>query len=415
MMRVIVVGAGFAGLAAAWALRQQGQQVTVLEARQRVGGRIWSPTLANGAVVEMGGEWIAAGDQTVLQMAAKIGVAVAPVGVDFMVRQVVGGEPVAAAEQRLMNQVAAEQVARMGETAVSQTTLGSFINTLPLTPPQLALLRARLRGTYGADLDTVALRTFANDAFGADDHTLFYRFADGNQRLAEAMAAQVGDVRLGHGVTAVCHTPDSVTVHCLVNNSPVTLTAAAVVLAVPITQLPKINFDPALPNQLAAAMRRVPMGVAAKLAVAATVAATVAPPSLRAVQDVVQPYWCWTGQGRDGVVRTAVTAFSGSTQALENLRVASGHDFWLNQLRTANPDLALIGEPWLQDWSRDPWAQGCYTAWDNASWDSQPLLAQPHGRLFFAGEHTSVHSGTMEGALASGLRAANQAVAGLSV
>ncbi|MCA9995375.1 MAG: FAD-dependent oxidoreductase, partial [Anaerolineales bacterium] len=147
-MSVIVVGAGFAGLAAAWALRQQGQQVTVLEGRQRVGGRIWSPTLANGAVVEMGGEWIAAGDETVLQMATRLGVAVAPVGVDFMLRQVVGGEPVTPAEQRLINRVAAEQLAGMTETAVSATTLGAFITTLPLTHAQRTLLRARLRGTY---------------------------------------------------------------------------------------------------------------------------------------------------------------------------------------------------------------------------------------------------------------------------
>lgn len=408
MMSVIVVGAGFAGLAAAWVLRQQGQPVTVLEARQRVGGRIWSPTLANGAVVEMGGEWIAAGDETVLQLAAKLGVAVAPVGVDFMVRRVVGGEPVSADEQRLMNRVVAEQVAGMAETAVSSTTLGAFITTLPLTAPQLALLRARLRGTYGADLDAVALEGFANDAFGSDDHAQYYRFADGNQRLAEALAAAVGDVRLGHGVTAVSHTPNHVTVHCQVDNSSQTLTADAVVLAVPITQLPKISFEPALPNQLAAAIRRVPMGVAAKLA-----AATAVPPSLRAVQDVVQPYWCWTGQGRGGVVRTAVTAFSGSHQALANLRVDSGAAHWFSLLQAANPDLPFVGEPWLQDWSRDPWAEGCYAAWDNASWRDQPLLAQPHGRLFFAGEHTAIHSGTMEGALASGLRAAEQVIVGM--
>lgn len=407
-MSVIVIGAGFAGLAAAWALRQQGQQVTMLEARQRVGGRIWSPTLDNGAVVEMGGEWIAAGDKTVLQLAATLGVAVAPVGVDFMVRQVVGGELVTPADQQLMNQVAAEQLAGMEKTAVSTTTLGSFITTLPLTNAQRTLLRARLRGTYGADLDNVALQGFAADPFGADDHAHYYRLADGNQRLAEALAAAVGDVRLGHGVTAVFHTPNHVTVHCQVDNASLALTADAAVVAVPITQLPKIQFEPALPNQLAAAMRRVPMGVAAKLAVG-----TVEPPPLRAVQEVVQPYWCWTGLGRDGGVRTAVTAFAGSAQALENLRVGSGATHWFTLLQAANPDLTFVGKPWLQDWSRDPWAEGCYAAWDNASWNDQPLLAQPHGRLFFAGEHTSIYSGTMDGALASGLWAAEQVLVGV--
>ena len=53
-MRVAVVGAGFAGLAAADVLAAAGVDVVVLEARDRVGGRVWSQELGNGATVEMG-------------------------------------------------------------------------------------------------------------------------------------------------------------------------------------------------------------------------------------------------------------------------------------------------------------------------------------------------------------------------
>src|SRR5439155_1225781 len=61
-MRVVVVGAGFAGLAAADALQAGGVEVVVLEARDRVGGRVWSRELPNGAVVEMGAEFILPGE-----------------------------------------------------------------------------------------------------------------------------------------------------------------------------------------------------------------------------------------------------------------------------------------------------------------------------------------------------------------
>src|SRR5438105_1797469 len=57
-MRVVVVGAGFAGLAAADELQRGGAEVVVLEARERVGGRVWTRALPNGASVEMGAEFI---------------------------------------------------------------------------------------------------------------------------------------------------------------------------------------------------------------------------------------------------------------------------------------------------------------------------------------------------------------------
>ena len=57
-MRTVVIGAGFAGLAAADELRRAGVEVVVLEARDRVGGRVWSRQLSGGAVVEMGAEFV---------------------------------------------------------------------------------------------------------------------------------------------------------------------------------------------------------------------------------------------------------------------------------------------------------------------------------------------------------------------
>jgi len=75
-------------------LSDAGFDVTVIEARDRVGGRVWSRELANGATVEMGAEWIRPGEPTVKAMAARLGLQLVDVGVDFMVTDVVGGVPV---------------------------------------------------------------------------------------------------------------------------------------------------------------------------------------------------------------------------------------------------------------------------------------------------------------------------------
>lgn len=105
----------------------------------------------------------------------------------------------------------------------------------------------------------------------------------------------------------------------------------------------------------------------------------------------------------------AVTAFCGSLQALQNLGIDSNDSsIWLNKLQAANPDLDFVADPIMVDWSQDEWTRGSYSAFDNLATDQIPLLAQPVGRLFFSGEHTALNSGTMDGAITSGLDAARQ-------
>src|SRR4029079_13862548 len=67
-MKVVVVGAGFAGLVAADELARRGAEVVVLEARSRVGGRVWSQQLPNGTVVEMGAEFLPSGNTAILEI-----------------------------------------------------------------------------------------------------------------------------------------------------------------------------------------------------------------------------------------------------------------------------------------------------------------------------------------------------------
>ena len=75
---VAVVGAGLAGLVGARDLLAAGHSVLVLEARNRVGGRLLNHTLANGAVVEVGGQWVGPTQDRVLVLAEELGVGLYP-------------------------------------------------------------------------------------------------------------------------------------------------------------------------------------------------------------------------------------------------------------------------------------------------------------------------------------------------
>jgi monoamine oxidase len=399
---IVVVGAGFAGLRAAFELFNSGFAVTVLEARQRVGGRVWSTKLPNGAIVELGGEWISSGEENVFEMAKRLDLPLVQVGLDFKIRNVVNGVAVSPDDQREATRIASNILAGMDRTAIVRSTLGEFLDDLPLNEPQRALLRARLQGSFGIDLGAIALRMVGDYSLGESGY--YYRVATGNQSLAIAMAALLPDVRLGHAVSAVIYHQNGVSIKGRATNSAFDFEADAILLAIPVTRLAELEFNPVLPQVMAEGISSVPMGVAAKLAVG-----TQNPPDLRAIQDVEMPYWGWTGNGEKGVPRSAVTAFCGSKQAQQNLATNSYDPMiWFNKLRSAMPDLEFVNEPIMVDWSQDEWAGGCYSAFDNRATDMIPFLSRPVGRIFFAGEFTDEYSATMEGALASGLRAAKQ-------
>jgi monoamine oxidase len=333
------------------------------------------------------------------------------IGVDFMTRQVVGGGSVMAQEQESTLEVAGRLLATTEEAVMARSSMGEFIDALPVGEAQRAVFRSRLQGSFGSDLHSIGLRMMVERSSplrvgdgGTRRDDRYFRLADGNQSLATAMAARLPDVRLGHAVEEVGHGATPCTVGGRADSGSFEVAGDAVVVAVPVKLAAELDFRPPLPEDIGAAISIVPMGTAAKLAVG-----TAQPPSLRAIQDVQMPYWCWTGEGGDGRVRRALTAFCGSVESQRNLKTDSRDPgTWLGRMASANPDLDLVGDPLMVDWSQDEWSRGCYSAFDNPALDAISLLSEPVGRVFFAGEHTARDSGTMEGALASGIRAAGQ-------
>ena len=401
--RVIVVGAGFAGLSAALELEAAGVQVTVIEARERVGGRVWSVTLTNGAIVELGAEWIQEGDVVVHELADRFGISLAATGADYRRREPWGPGAASLEAQDAFLEAASTARASLVPGEVAAGTLGGFLADLPGEDPARRIVMARLAGTCAQDLDRVALRvTDGERAFAAPSGGRYFRMSPGNQALATAIAGELDDVRLGAAADTIAHDDRGVTVRI----GPAEERADAVVVAVPAPIAARLAFVPALPAPLATALRDLPMGVASKFAVA-----TKGRPSIRSRQSSETSMWCWVANGGDGAPRRCVASFAGSPAAQSALGVDQGRvGPWLDALREMNPDVTFQGEPVMYAWSDDPFTLGSYAAFDNASWDRIALLSEPFGRLAFAGEHTAGpdHHGTMNGALLSGRRAAAQ-------
>jgi monoamine oxidase len=291
----------------------------------------------------------------------------------------------------------AAEPARAGDAR----TLADALATYRFDPAVAEAIQARIEVScaYPADeLDGAVLAEGAA-AFGSfDSHTI----EGGNDRIAGSLAASLGDrVRLMSPVRRLAWSASEVRARA---GSHVVVADAAVI-AVPPGVLGSITFEPALPPELTSATRAVRMGQAAKLLVALRASA---PPS--ATLSVPGRWWCYTQLDRDGEPAPFVGAFAGSPGALERLGVQDGPERWLDELERLRPDLSLDrGTVLLSTWSGDPWARGAYSAESATSAIDTETLTRPVGRLAFAGEHTAGRwHGLMEGALRSGVRAAQQ-------
>jgi monoamine oxidase len=401
--RVVVVGAGFAGLAAARVLTDEGCDVTVLEARERVGGRVWSVRLDNDEIAELGAEWIMPGDTQVRAWAGRFGVPLAEAGIDYRRREGRGHGVSTPEDQDAFLAAANDALSVVPSHEIAGLSLGTFLDALDSPEAGRDAARMRIQGTFAMDLGRVALRVMGGRGAFAAPRAIYHRMSPGNQALADAIAGSLPDVRLGHRVRSVAHDAGGVVVGV---EGDVEVAGGASIVALPARVTAQLRFEPFLPDDLAIALRELPMGVASKLAIAVE-----GSPTVRAVQSADLPFWCWIANGLDGTARRCLTAFAGSELAQDALATGAGDPGpWLERLTAMNPDLVPAGSPVLKAWALDPLARGAYAAWDNRSWDRLEEFDRMVGRLAFVGEHTAgpEHHGTMEGAIRSGIRGASQ-------
>jgi monoamine oxidase len=381
-MRVVVAGAGFAGLMAAWRLAQGGCDVVVLEARGRVGGRVWSEQLIPGdprTVIERGAEFVLDGYDVLRGLLGEVGLNLAGTAMSYYEREPRGGEPVSA------QQVAgcAAWVAAAAAAAPPGTSLAAVAAGWAGPPAALAAYLSRIEMTDGTPASLLAA-TVAGTVTGGFSRRPTWRVAGGNQQVARELAARLGAaVRLGRPVRAVEHDRHGVRVR---------------------------TDEGAATDRQRAAWQRSGLAHNAKLHLPLR-----GPAGASAVHSVPGRFWTWTAADATGQIQPVLHAFAGTEAGLAALGVAGGPATWAAQVAALRPELASDpAAALLTTWNDDPWAGESYSADTiTVTRGDDDLIAAPVGRIHFAGEHTAgAWAGLMEGALRSGERAAREVLAG---
>lgn len=396
-MRVAVIGAGFAGLAAAYELLAEGVDVHVFEARDRVGGRVWSESLSTPlgeVVIERGGEFVLDGYEALRSYAEQFALELVDTGMSYYRR-----------EPRGAGAVDATAMAEAGPAILAATqsahptSIDELLDGLGLPAELTEAIRCRVE--ISCALETRLVHVDVVSRLASLAPAASHRIAGGNQRLALALADRLpGRIHLGSPVRAIAWDDDGVDLRLDGGGSRFD----RVVLAIPLPLVRELQLAPALPAWKAEALGRCAWGHAAKLHLPLNRA--VAPSATMSVPD---RYWSWTALAAGGQAPPVLNCFAGSPTALRDLGLEAGPDAWIERVRTVQPELPVIAEgAVLTAWDEDPWARGAYSVpgLDHSD-DLAAAVQQPVGPVHFAGEYSAGPlAGLMEGALRSGRRSA---------
>lgn len=442
---VVVVGAGLAGLTAARRLADAGAQVRVLEARDRVGGRVLTER-AGDASFDLGAQWIGPGQKRVLALAGELGLGTFPTWHEG--RKILD---LAGKTSTYKGSIPSLSPLKLMLLQRTITAVEKRAATVPIEDPWTAERAAEWDGTTveawkRRNVPSKAVRgvfdVAARVVFGAEPaelsllHFLFYvhsggglmslveiaggaqetRFTDGAQGLALGLARALGDrVELSSPVSTVEQRSDGV----LLTAASGHVFARYAVVAVPPTLAGRIRWEPALPALRDELTQRFPMGA-----------------TIKAHLLYDRPFWRDGGLSGEAVLtdgpvsvffdnssgdgkQAALLAFSVGAAA-RRLGAMPETERRSQIVRAAvgcfGGQAANVTGYIDKDWSADPWSRGCPTgiAPPGVLTTHGPALRDPVGRVHWAGTESATEwTGYMDGAIQSGERAATEVLARL--
>ena len=442
-LRVVIVGAGMAGLAAADALLKQGHEVTVLEATMRAGGRVRTlrEPFSDGLFAEAGAGRIPTTHTLTRQYVKHLGLTLRPYrpakpevyrfGEDrFVLRP---GEKLPLAQTHLPFSEAEKQLDLDG---LYRRYVGKYTREVGIVPPQgwplgapAALLDRSIAQVLRGDGASEAAVSLLTVGYGEDSAADFLRDAwsheapaldhivGGNDRLPAALAARLAPrIRYGTAVVRIRQDAGGVEVVAEGIAGGQTFRADRAIVTAPLPALRAVEFVPALSPRKAEAIATQRYGAVTRVYL-----------QMRrrywedsklggfANLDVPMEVWCPTHDqpGRRGILLAYI--YEDLARKVAAMPPDERIRFFLEQAEQLFPGARNEVEGGASfSWHEQPFEQGAYVVYEPVdTLRLLPLLAAAEGRLHFAGEHISPWPGWIQGALHSGLRAAREVVAAL--
>ena len=416
----IIIGAGLAGLAAAYFLKQAGWQVLVLEARSRIGGRVFTYSFAQNPdlICELGGEWIGTGHTRIRALCREFnielqdhrfnpslmrdGIVKRPGQWDF------SPQAKNALEEFRQQYKAYKHRDRL---KLDRYDWWTWLQHIGFTEDDLRLRDLMDSTDFGESIRHVsAFLGTAEYLEGSATNEMDFKIVGGNSLLVKELAARSGhdNIHTGVPVQEISQSAGRVTVKAGNN----TFRADACICTVPSRGLKNIRFDPPLPPAQLAAADELQYSRIVKSPVLFAERFWGAD-DFSLVSDVTSHYYFHSTknqQGTEGVLCSYAIGEKADVLAAQSDRRRI--DIITRDIIPLDERAPQLGRAITSyAWQSDRYTQGAYALYRPGQWFTlRPLLQKPHANVFFAGEHLAGWQGYMEGAVVSGEKAAQALV-----
>lgn len=416
----VIIGAGLAGLAAAYKLKNANWNVTVLEARDRVGGRVFSHSFAQNPslVCELGAEWVGESHERLKTLCRDFSIPLQKHQFDdYLLQDGKVSRPgawgfseqaKAAFEKAKKNY---EKLTALQQKSLDRLDWWTYLEKIGFSEEDLRLRDLMDSTDFGESIRHVsAYGALAEYAESSPKNEMDYKMTGGNSRLSEEFAKRIGaeNIKLNTLVTEINQSKGVVTVKTATD----AYKADAVICTAPTQSLLKIKFNPALPF--------VQREAAEKLIYARISKNSVLyenrfwkDENFSMVSDVTSHYYFHSTQnqkGREGILTSY--AIGEKADVLASQSDGRRMKIITRDLIDFNDDAPRLAKNIASyAWQRDKYTDGAYALYRPGQWFGiRPILQRPHGKVLFAGEHLADWQGFMEGAVETGEAAAQSLI-----
>ncbi len=416
--KVIIIGAGLAGLTAGYELTKAGHEVTILEARHRAGGRVLTvrEPFADNLYAECGGEWVESVHDYLLRYIDEFGlplyrgsfVDTEDEGLQFSPRARQTHDKL----QETVKKVDSFALQNPSLPELDQLSFYEFLKQMNAPPEMVEQMQRSVSALMAINIESISALHILNE-YALPESRGSFRVAGGNDQVPKALAGQLRErIYYSRPVVKIAHEASGVQVTFLENGKQEMIHGERLVIAAPFTCVRKIEMAPALSAEKMKAINTLAYGQILK-----------APLQFR------ERFWLKSaGEPRKSLQNSLGSVYeaSGGQAGSRGLLLAYIPDKSGMEMASTPAELRLekilmkVSEihadapkyfegGYVKWWQEDPWAGGTYAYYRPGEITAvRPTIAKPEGRIHFAGEHTASWQGYMNGAVESGHRVARE-------